>query len=54
MGGGGSRERDRQTERPLREEVGGARTPQASSNLWHGKKEELAPSASVCALTPQR
>lgn len=48
------RERDRQTERgtererPQREEGEGLKGPQASSNLWHGKKEELALSVSVC------
>lgn len=42
------RERDRQTERgtererPQREEGEELKGPQASSNLWHGKKEELA------------
>lgn len=59
--GGREGERDRQTEREREGESKacerkgeGLRGPQASSNLWHGKKEELALSESLCAFTPQR
>lgn len=52
------RERDRgereRGPRKRREAGEGLKGPQASSNLWHGKQEELAPSASVCAYTPRR
>lgn len=49
------RERERQADR--QRERGGGRGgegPQASSNLWHGKKKELAPSLRVCAHRDQR
>lgn len=49
-------ERDRQTDRKKRTERrgGGLRgPPSASSNLWHGKKKELAPSR-VCVHNDQR
>lgn len=59
--GGREGERDRQTEREREGESKacerkgeGLRGPQASSNLRHGKKEELALSESLCAFTPQR
>lgn len=59
--GGREGGRDRQTEREREGESKacerkgeGLRGPQASSNLWHGKKEELALSESLCAFTPQR
>lgn len=49
------RQRGTERERPWREEEGeGLNGPRASSNLWHGKKEELALSVSVCAYTPER
>lgn len=55
---GRQREREGQKERGPRErergEGEGLKGPQASSNLWHGKKEELALCVSVCAYTPQR
>ncbi len=35
------RQREAQGERPQRGEGEGLKGPQASSNLWHGKKEEL-------------
>lgn len=47
------RERERKREAPERG-GGGLKGPQASSNLWHGKKEELALSVSVCAYTQER
>lgn len=61
MGREGGRQADRQTERerPHREE-GGRRSEALRLSLISGmekekkKKEELAPSASVCAFTPQR
>lgn len=42
-------EKEGKREAPEREEGEGLKGPRASSNLWHGKKEELALSVRLCA-----